>query len=979
MKSLEEGLPFKVKQCLAEGKTLRHVVFVNQYNANDIHFKDVEVELQMNKYKLPYSLGLEHQDCGISAQKPEANIDTYIEAMASSCIIPYIEDRIRDLEVIISSCRRGLKNQLKTLLFRKTPSESNLPIAGPTRDVETESLPGNEPLEFSSLKHNSVESAMRQQSDLLLMVGDYNTAISTLKLLSSDLKSDKLYFHFAAAQECLAIAYLLGNVSVSSAIVFFKEAFVRYAGIVDREKGFRRSLSSMCCTRVSLEWSGLLASMSRYSEASWIVMRAHFYEGNLRAAFLLEYSGYCLSQQSPPKLRKHGFHLVLSALRYSQSNQYHTASLLHKRAIQVLQGKGWDILEEHIHEALDQECNDSGERVRALEHAIAMLQCYNIPASIQANHMAHLLNLHQALHDEKSAFPIEIGLPVFDTSHISIISAGNHDYYDASSRQTSLKIWKDMEGLFSKKGSAHSKLGSIVGSQQNVVRSCAGEDILLNIPVFNPLKIELELSKIHLICGTGAEKHNIDSCHISIGFLHLYPGESCVLPLKCRPIDSGSLIIDGLSWKIGEMPCTKNFMPSVSKWAICNEIREPRGGSIEFQILPPMPRLHINHSTFPEELFVGEIFECNIELSNEGAIGLCNLECVASKDVFLEQGSMEEMNEGFDYNRFKFDKISLAVSDKHIIKAYFRPQRPGHHYFHIAWKYEPAVKSDSSPSSRILRFSKTIYARTAMDVLPALISNGDDTTLTLQVHGCEQMSSIQMEDFMQLEDDFRMLKLDIATCESTHINNDYEFVVQLQHGCSSSFDDDLSQEEKYFLKANIRGLKESLKQISRGPFGILPWKARADGRDVKGITVAQITSDIEIQSLVGQLCGPASLNHSFSKGPLIINLELRITSNVSETVDASWMLGRTPKVQSASSRVRWKGETCGMQHDIYPGEKRFVILEAIVDKPGVNQIDGIYITWIGRSASMSVGSLTIEPSSIRVNNVSDSKNNLPST
>ena len=960
VQSLEEKLPPLMKQSLERGNAVRQVLFVGE--AQSIQLEEVEAELKKGRYKVPHYLQLKPQKNG-TKNLADMGIEAYVESLTCSCIVPFIEDRIRELEVVISSCRRGLKNQLKTFLFRKTPSESNIPSTRLTGVDSTESLHGDTvSFDFLALKHNSVESAMRQQSDLLLMVGDYATAVSTLKLLSSDLKSDRLYFHFASAQECLAIAHLIGGISISSAIVYFKEAFIRYASLVDSENGFWRSVASMYCTRVAMEWSGLLFAMQRYSEASWIAMRAHFYEANLRAAMLLQYSAYCLMQQRPQKYRKHGFHLVLAALRYSQAKQTKVASLLHKRAIEVFQGKGWDILEEHIHEALDHEYSDSGETSKALDHAVAMLQCYNLPLAIQAQHMSHLLSLHQGLQGTSDLFPIELDLPVFGFSHLTILSSGNHDYHDAISRECSSKIWKDMESYLSKRGTAHSRASSAVGSKNVILSSCAGEDITITLPVRNPLKIDLDLSEIKLVCSM--KNRNGEGFASSKERLHLYPGEVFPLSLTCRPLDPGTLTIDGLSWNVANMPCQKIFMPMDSKWAIDTDMRQPKGGSIEFEILPPMPRLHITMGALPDELVVGEILECDMEFSNHGAIGLSNIESITTQNVFLADTVVEQMNEGVEYSRCKYADISLGVSEKRVMKAYFRPERPGHQNFRIVWKYEPTIKSESSPSYRCLRFSTTIYVKPSLDVLPALISKGEDQTLSLQIHQSDSINTITLNEFYDVRDGENLLKLTLDKSKLDDV--DYESAVPMSSGMLCQIENAFTPEQRYFLDAELSSPGKRLDSTYN--VGVLCWNAVMQGRAVQGMTCADMTSDVEMQSMLGQLCGPASLNHNFAKGSLVVNLELRITSNVNETVDATWMIGRTQST-IPTSRVIWRGETCGMQYDIQPEEKRFIILEAIVDRPGVVHIDSMYVNWNSRSTPSLAGSFKIESSSITVRNV----------
>ena len=57
---------------------------------------------------------------------------------------------------------------------------------------------------------------------------DYDTAVSTLRLLAGDLKQDKAWRQYAAAQEMIGLATFMAHGPVSEASAAFKEAFFRY-------------------------------------------------------------------------------------------------------------------------------------------------------------------------------------------------------------------------------------------------------------------------------------------------------------------------------------------------------------------------------------------------------------------------------------------------------------------------------------------------------------------------------------------------------------------------------------------------------------------------------------------------------------------------------------------------------------------------------------------------------------------------------
>ena len=953
---MEENLPPKAKSCLRNGHALKWIVFVGDTISQDnlLEFESY----QSRRYGLPTLLATGEGGDGI----PGVSIKSFIEILSSTCLVSHIEERIRELEVVISSSRRGLKNQLKSLFFRKSSSQLG-GLADTLEKIPVQTSDKEHSLCFTELNENSVEAAMRFQSDLLMMVGDYNTAISTLKLLCTDLKSDEMYFHYAAAQECLAAAHIISGMSLSSAISYYRESFVRYMGLARDGTGLSKSLSTMYCTRVGLQWSELLSSMGRFEDASWILMRAHFHESNMRAAFLLEYSAYLQMQSKPPKVRRYAFHSVLAALRYSQSKEMSLSSAAHDRAIKYLQRSGWDILEEHVHEALCQELLSSGNSLKALEHATAMVQCLNLPSYLQSIHMKTFIEISGEHRGNSSVFPVEIDLPAFDVEHLNVISAGLHTYHDLAARETPNRVWKEMDLYIPKQGGYHGRNASSF-HRLNSVASCAGEDIILEIPVHNPMKIDLELLELEVLCGPISKTETDDSCSITSSKerLHLYPGESSVVSLKCRPLHTGSLQIYGLKWKLAEVPCKKIFRPSMSKWSLDSEIRSARGGPIEIQVLPPMPNLQMQiHPAVPRELFVGEVFECEVKLSNVGKMSLRNIVAVTTNDLFFLDAASVQVKDKVEYQRFNFEGLDLAVTETKMVRLFFRVKQAGHHHFNIIWGYEPSVNIDSNFTRRFLHFSTSIYVKTSFDLHATRLESESSEYMSFKSHGHK---GFKLEDFILLDGD-NTSKFNLLSMSS----GKNELELQTVDGVRFHPETDAPAVERHFT--NIETLDEDMNtERPHVNHGIVHWSTTKELGEHRGFTVIPVMRDVKSQTgVVGQICGPASLNHDFAKGTLKINLELRIVNEMSETIDAVWTIGQTAKAVKASSKILWKGHCCGIQHDILPNEKRFVVLEAAVQLPGIVQVDSIYINWSARTASDSHGSLKIDPSFITINSM----------
>ena len=73
---------------------------------------------------------------------------------------------------------------------------------------------------------------MRQLSDLALLLGDYETASSTLRLLASDTKADRAYKAYAGVQEALGASAVMAGAPPSEALASYKEAINRYLQVL---------------------------------------------------------------------------------------------------------------------------------------------------------------------------------------------------------------------------------------------------------------------------------------------------------------------------------------------------------------------------------------------------------------------------------------------------------------------------------------------------------------------------------------------------------------------------------------------------------------------------------------------------------------------------------------------------------------------------------------------------------------------------
>lgn len=222
----------------------------------------------------------------------------------------------------VSLSRKGLRNQLKSFLWRKTTSSSEADPGNLTGQSGSSSSTQSRPYGATSL---ALE--MRQLADLALMVGDTETALSTLRLVATDFRAERAKRHYAAAQEAIGVAMALSGAPAVEAAAPIKDAFFRYSQLSVAGSGtaptasLRAREALRSATRAALFAMHVLRLGGAANEASYVAMKSHFQEDNVRAGLLLEQAAHYLLACHPPQTRKFAFHLVLAALRYKLCDQ----------------------------------------------------------------------------------------------------------------------------------------------------------------------------------------------------------------------------------------------------------------------------------------------------------------------------------------------------------------------------------------------------------------------------------------------------------------------------------------------------------------------------------------------------------------------------------------------------------------------------------------------------------------------------------
>ncbi|KAH9302441.1 hypothetical protein KI387_014024 [Taxus chinensis] len=408
-------------------------------------------------------------------------MNEFMQDLSVKHIIPYMEQKIRSLNQQVLATRRGLKNQIKNLWWRKGKDD--------TSDVS------NGPLYTFS----SIESQIRVLGDYAFMLRDYELALSNYRLLSSDYKIDKAWKRYAGVQEMIGFSLFMLDQSRKEAEYSMETAFTTYQ---------RTGVSGQrYATRCALWWAEMLKARGQYKDAANVYNRISSEEPSLRAGVLLEQTAYCYLRAKPTMLRKFGFYLVLAGNRYNICGQRKHAIRAYISVLSVFEGNGWKYIGDHVHFNLGRWYAVLGKSDLAIEHFMRLLACSHQPAVAQEAFLRDFLQIFQSL--DKRDKMLKLDLPIINMPSLRVRFEDHRTYASSEAVLLPEKIWQSLEeGLVPSMPSAmtnwlesatKSSAKSWKGKDRNVC--IAGEMVGVEIEFKNPLEIPLNISAVSLICN----------------------------------------------------------------------------------------------------------------------------------------------------------------------------------------------------------------------------------------------------------------------------------------------------------------------------------------------------------------------------------------------------------------------------------------------------------------------------------------------
>lgn len=929
------------------------------------------------------------------------SIKVAIEEMTTRKAALFVESRIRMLDSTILAQRRGIRNQLRSFLFRKsTSSLIGVSDGGNSYNLEShDAIKSWSGLELGVRRQISVEHfELRQLADLLVMIGDLETAMVTLKLLAVDFKNDKSYFDYAGIQEAMAAVAVLSDGLYSDAVAYFKESYYRYSQVASQLSEPNSKLVIRYATRSAIIGAGFLSSISRYTDASWILMKSHFQEEDLRAALLLEEAANLLLLATPPRLRKYAFHLVLAGLRYSKAGALTLASYSYRDVLSIYQNQGWDLIEEHVREAIGRYHMETGDFAASSQEFAAAFCLENLPAHRQQLQLENCIESLANISKCGDVIPsIELPVPYVNGRHAKVSLPGQASFGNQEAQNVSKDVWNRLEErvIFNQIKQENGKLSGF-GSRANLVglnmeSCCVGEDIIVEIEMYNFLNIPIKLTEIILRCAwsssSNLEQDESDYDCSSEYFvveeedMDLDAGVRVIKRLKVRPLRAGYLRIHSVTWRVngisgGCIPLFSTHKSKKEKSFHSFVESESKNNGIVVKIVDPMPCLEVTFCSMPLCLMAGQTRKCRILVKNIGSVPLQNLRVATdSRSIYIPTKDVFDF-EGLTSFAIPGTVARLGVEESRELMVYIRFPLVGNLILNLCWYYEPDTAAAALPF-RVLCTSYNASVSPSISLRSRImVRRGTDTRRLLLEQKISSMDEDVIYNIKQIEliDGEWFFKVNKNEnedlCKTLHLAYDvradspvaiHNVLFCKEQETDEQYVNNLDAEE-YFIASEVKRFKECNLDLSRDNLnaeihGILRWDAvhPENKETVTGFEVFNAVNERTDAGVFAELLLPNyHIDHDFEiEACCFVNFELVIVNRSRYPLQIKWGTSSAERNDEVNvtngvidgSSYNWCGLTSGTIPVLQSKERYCVKLCVAVRSAGWIDINSCWVDW----------------------------------
>ncbi|KAL6521190.1 hypothetical protein OROGR_017759 [Orobanche gracilis] len=603
-----------------------------------------------------------------------------VHDLSSKHIIPHMELKIRVLNEQVSATRKGFRNQIKNLWWRKGKDD---PPESPNGPMYT---------------YTSTESQIRVLGDYAFMLGDYELALSNYRLISTDYKLDKAWKHYAGVQEMMGLAYFMLDQSRKDAEYCMENAFSTYSKI--------GSSGGLNVTRCGIWWAGMLKARGQFKDAAGVYSRISG-EEPLHSAVMLEQASYCFLLSTPTMLRKYGFHLVLSGDLYKKSDQVKHAIRTYRGALSVFKGTAWDHIRDHVHFHIGKWYAFLGMFDEAIKHILEVLNCVH---QSKATQELFLQDFFQIVQETGKIYEVlRLQMPVINFPSIKIVFEDHRTYASPAAASVEESVWQSLEGdmipslsIIKTNWLESQPIPKVLPKKFKESNVCVAEEaIKVDISFRNPLQIPVSISNVSLICkhsaqddesesdadASSTEYHNdrdlriksvsgdfsLDTSLFSLSEvdISMRGGETMLVQLTVTPKIEGFLKVVGIRWKLsGQVIGICNFHSDLMRKKITKvRKRENVKDNLQFLVVKNLPRLESVIHNLPRTFYAGELCRLTLELRNPSKLSVKNLKMTISHPRFLNVAAQDVMNSEFPSCLRKQENASQSCMQVGTIEA----------------------------------------------------------------------------------------------------------------------------------------------------------------------------------------------------------------------------------------------------------------------------------------------------------------------
>ncbi|KAK1643581.1 hypothetical protein QYE76_061386 [Lolium multiflorum] len=600
---------------------------------------------------LPYKAhGLQNHEGACFLNTDDMNqIKDFMQDFASNHIIPYMEQKIRVLNQQVATTRKGFRNQIKNLWWRKrddVPEAANGPM----------------------YTFTSIESQIRVLSDYAFMLRDYELALSNYRLLSTDYKLDKAWKRFAGVQEMSGLCYFMLDQSRKDAEYCMENAFTTYLRI--GSSGQRNA------TRCGLWWAEMLKTRGQHREASAVYFRISNEEPSLHSAVLLEQAACCYLLSSPRMLRKYGFHLILAGNSYYLSDQKQHAVRAYRNAMFVYKQNPWSYINNHVHFNVGRWYGVLGIFDVAIKHLMEVIACSHQSLTTQSMFLNDFFHFVQSTGEKFDVYKLQ--LPVFNMSSLGVVYEDHRTYASNSDVDVNESIWHELEEEMIPSSSVVRTNWLDTQPKSSPFRNnkacvcVVGEAVKLNVELKNPLQISVNVSGISLICQlstdsssaettvlTTAAEEDIANTKPSISTFEsdenkftvskldivLGGGETRRIQLEVTPKVVGILKLVGIRWTLSDSVVGYQYFEVATQKKNKKGKRGARRSlNNNLIVIKGLPKLTGNIDCLPTKAFTGDLQLLKLNLSNKSEHAVKNVKMKISHPRFLIPGDSRDVD-----------------------------------------------------------------------------------------------------------------------------------------------------------------------------------------------------------------------------------------------------------------------------------------------------------------------------------------------